>query len=158
MTSWVDKVVMKVESVPHHFLAFAISNERVPTVFVHCLDYVVWWLLCVEFFVINKLLIFYIQKIYLPRFSITIRNRWSRVRIQDWIICEIYFFTRKNQEIFCCNIFLTVSLRHMIIYCNSSFLLLLETIGVFGLSRCSLAAALALVILLCWEVNFAFLF
>jgi len=33
--------VMKVESVPHHFLAFAISNERVPTVFIHCLDYVV---------------------------------------------------------------------------------------------------------------------
>lgn len=41
VTSWPDDVVLKLESIPHHFSAFSISNFPLPTVTIHCLDYVV---------------------------------------------------------------------------------------------------------------------
>jgi hypothetical protein len=41
VTSWPDNVILKLESIPHHFSAFAISNVPLPSVTVHCLDYVI---------------------------------------------------------------------------------------------------------------------
>jgi hypothetical protein len=41
VTSWPENVILKLESIPHHFSAFAVSNLPLPTVTVYCLDYVI---------------------------------------------------------------------------------------------------------------------
>ena len=41
VTSWPENVIMKLESIPHHFSAFAISNLPLPSVTIYCLDYVI---------------------------------------------------------------------------------------------------------------------
>lgn len=41
VTSWPDNVIMKLESIPHHFSAFTISNFPLPSVTIYCLDYVI---------------------------------------------------------------------------------------------------------------------
>lgn len=40
VTAWPDNAILKLESIPHHFTAFAIRNQPQPTITVHCLDYV----------------------------------------------------------------------------------------------------------------------
>ena len=38
--AWPESAVFKLESIPHHFSAFSMSNDPLPTVTVHCLDYI----------------------------------------------------------------------------------------------------------------------
>jgi hypothetical protein len=40
VTAWPDNAILKLESIPHHFTAFAIRNIPQPSIIVHCLDYV----------------------------------------------------------------------------------------------------------------------
>ena len=40
LSVWPDNAVFKLESIPHHFSAFSVCNYPLPTLTVHCLDYV----------------------------------------------------------------------------------------------------------------------
>lgn len=40
LSSWPDDVILKLESIPHHILAFSINNSLLPSLTIHCLDYV----------------------------------------------------------------------------------------------------------------------
>ena len=39
-SSWPENAIIKLESIPHHFSAFSLSNDPLPKITVHCLDYV----------------------------------------------------------------------------------------------------------------------
>jgi hypothetical protein len=40
LSPWPENAIFKLESIPHHFSAFSLSNVPQPTVTVHCLDYI----------------------------------------------------------------------------------------------------------------------
>lgn len=40
LSPWPENAIFKLESIPHHFAAFSLSNVPLPTITVHCLDYI----------------------------------------------------------------------------------------------------------------------
>lgn len=42
ISPWPDETVFRLDSMPHHLVAFSLSNASLPTITVHCLDYIVF--------------------------------------------------------------------------------------------------------------------